>query len=174
MSSVLRKYKHENESKGFEAITEYSLEQSLQVIDKALAEIYKNISHSSVISKVIKTIFLLPKPCNEANVLSDKLTFKIVKNIAESNELAENLFTNIYTSGDTDDRLNALTMAFEESRKAHTIIKKVKIARKKYDEALNENILSQEEYKFIIKWEEDVAKVIQVDDFPLKSTAFDL
>jgi acyl-CoA dehydrogenase len=174
MSAVLRKFKAENENKDFSQITEYSLEQSLQVIDRALAEIYENLSHNSLISKILKIVLLLPRPCNEGKVLSDKTTYKVVKNVLESDALFINLFEGIYISEKNGDRMHDLTEAFTDSKKAHVIIKKTKIAKKKYDEALKENIITKEEYDFILSWEIKVEKIIQVDDFPLKSTAFDI
>lgn len=167
MSCTLKKFKVEGEKAEFAALTEYSLEHCLQEIDKALAEIYANLSYNSVICRLVKILFLLPKPGAEASVAQDKLTYKIVKNITENEAVSSSIFSHIYTSSAEDDRFKMMNEAFVVRKRAHEIFKKTKAANKKYDEALKDMLITNEEYLFITEWERIVAEVLQVDDFVL-------
>lgn len=167
MSSTLRKFKASNFSKEEEPIVIYALEQSLQVIDKAMLEIYANLSNSRIVSKTIKMLFLLCPPMRESGIIKDKITYKIVHNVSTDKSLFENLFDNIFVSKNPSDRLNMLERNFKDITKAVEIIKKVKRSKVNYNTALQSNIITNEEFEFITKWEEVAEKIIQVDHFPL-------
>jgi acyl-CoA dehydrogenase len=171
MSSILRKYEFDNDA-NFKAIAEYSLEDCLSKIDKAMNEIYANLFHNSFVYSLIKVIFLLKKPSNLAKPVNDKISHEIVKVAVSNDKIFENLFSNTFNSQDENDRLYNLKKCFNNSNKAHIIIKKVKKAKMDYQSAMQSKLITKEDYDFIVTWEEEVKKIVQVDDFPLKSNAF--
>lgn len=172
MSATLAKFKANGLLKGEEPVLTYALEQCLQNIDKALAEIYENISTNYFVSFLIKFVFLLPKPAKEAMPTQDKITYKILKIASKDAKFRENLFTNIFVSKKQNDRFNMMHLAYSEIEKAEVILKKIKLARKTFEEALKENIITKDEHQFITKWNSIVEEIMQVDNFPLKSNAF--
>jgi acyl-CoA dehydrogenase len=171
MSAILRKFKANDSKKELEPIVEYALENCLANIDKAILEVYANLSHNAFINKLTKFIFLLVPPAREAKILKDKISYKTVKAVVENKDIFDDLFANIFVSKEENDRLNLLSQCFKDSPKAYVIIKKLKSLKKKHDAALAEGLITKEEFEFIKNWESKAFEVVQVDHFPLKSNA---
>lgn len=173
ISAILRKFKSEGSLKEEEEVVEYAIHSYLELIDKSLSEIYVNLHHKKWIEKLIKCILFLGRPYPEGCILEDKLTFKTTKMALENKPFREKLLNYVFISKDKDDHLKLLESTFNESAQAKEIIKKARLVRKNYEEARSMNIITQAEYDFILNWEKDVIKVLEVDHFPLQSTAFE-
>ena len=167
MSAILRKFKADNYRKELESVVVYSLEQSLNVIDKAMLEIYENLSGNPILLKGVKILFLLFPPIKQSKVLKDKVTFDIVKNFVSEKEIFDNFFSGVFVSANPENRLNMLTSNFKDIKKAVEIIKTAKRAKVSYADAKKTNLITEEEFIFITKWEEVAEKIVQVDHFPL-------
>jgi acyl-CoA dehydrogenase len=172
MSAILRKFKANNCKKELEPIVEYALENCLNAIDKAMLEIYANLSHNAFMNRLIKFVFLLISPSREGKALKDKISYKTVKSVVENQDIFDDIFSHVFISKDKNDRANLVKECFEEHPKAYLIIKRLKGMKKKYEVALTEGLITKEEFEFITNWEQKTSKAIQVDDFPLKSNAF--
>lgn len=169
MSAVLRKFKADEKQPDAIPIARHALEQSLEVIDKALIEIYGNLSYNPIVNKLIKILLLLPRPRREASVVSDKTTHKIVKNVLDNEIIFASLFSHIFVSKNKDDRLNMLLSAFKDMKEANAILKRIRQVKKNNDQALKDGLITKSEFDFITKWQEIVATVLEVDHFPLET-----
>ncbi len=176
ITCVLRRYKEEGERKEDWPIVQYTANMGFQEIQKGFEGIFENIKVPGL-SWLFNGPFAWWTRFNSLDgEVSDKLSHELAHLIQQDTEQRDRLTQGIYLSDDPEEPLTRLDNAFKMVKKAEAIERKIRKAVKEktlpkkrasflLDEALQKNVITQEEYDTIKKAEEMRNDAIQVDSF---------
>lgn len=176
ITCVLRRYKEEGERKEDWPIVQYTANMGFQEIQKGFEGIFENIKVPGL-SWLFNGPFAWWTRFNSLDgEVSDKLSHELAHLIQQDTEQRDRLTQGIYLSDDPEEPLTRLDNAFKMVKKAETIERKIRKAVKDktlpkkrasflLDEALQKNVITQEEFDTIKKAEEMRNDAIQVDSF---------
>ena len=178
LTATLKRFEVEGEKKEDEIYVRWMGDYALHQIQVAFEEISQNIDRSPIgllfaypIGWWMRINALSKAPRDTySKALASKLTM-------DTNE-REDLTEGIYLPEDEKEALSKLEYAFKLSRKADSIVRKVKTAVKAgtlkkgspnlYDEALASDIINKEEHTLIKEANEVKIDTIGVDEFTMK------
>lgn len=176
ITCVMRRYEAEGRRAEDWPLVEYSANHGFQQIQKAFEGIFENL-------KVPGLSWFFAGPVTwytRLNALTgetkDKLSHKVAKLIQQDTEQRDRLTDGIFMSKDPEDALRKLDDTFKMVKKAEGIERKIKKAVKAktlpkkrvnmlVDEALEKNVITQEEFNTLKKSIEMRNDAIQVDSF---------
>jgi len=178
LTATLKRFEIEGEKKEDEVYVKWVGDYALNKIQIAFEEISQNIDRSP-----IGLLFAYPVGWwMRLNALSkaprDDYSKHLASKITMDSNDREALTDGIYLPQDETEALAKLEYAFKLSRKADSIMHKIKTEVKAgrlqkgsenlFEEALDEGIINTEEYKLIIEAQEVKIDTIGVDDFTMK------
>ena len=169
-TSVLRRYEAEGRLKEDLPFVDWSIQYSLNQIQIAFVELFKNMGPLFWIFKVISQI----NPVG--SYPSDKLSTKICKVMQTPGKQRDRMTEGIYVSEDKNDPLGRLEHAFEMLSKVAPLHKKMKSGirdgkikkghiEKMIEDAQKANVISKHEAQQIILAEQLRDDAVKVDDF---------
>ena len=142
----------------------WGLQFCFSQIDKNISDILRN--HPSFFVRHFLKFLFLRLPI--ASPPSDKLSFQMTKLFLEKEDLKDKMCENLYFPKEEQDTFFKMRKAFRLTLKEEEILKKLrkKGRRLSVDQALKENILSQEEAQILEQTKKARFEATQVDVFP--------
>ncbi|RBW67201.1 acyl-CoA dehydrogenase [Vibrionales bacterium C3R12] len=173
-SAVLKKYEDEGRQQADLDYVHYGIQHCLHNAAKSLQEAYTNFP-SKAVGRILKTL-IFPVG-NHFEKPSDTLTVRLAESVMTPGAHRDRLTHLCYIGNDENDSVGLMEEAFIAmydikglERKLYRAAKEGKIARKgllndRLEQALQANVLTQEEVEQIIAADKLRYKAIQVDHF---------
>ncbi|MGR5091938.1 acyl-CoA dehydrogenase [Vibrio maritimus] len=173
-SAVLKKYQDEGSRAEERDFVDYAVDYCFYHAAKSLNEAYRNFP-SQIAGKTLKSL-LFPIG-NHFKLPSDEVTLRIANKLMVPGEMRDRLTHLCYVGAAEDDNVGLMDRAFiamygvrDLEKKLLAGVKAGKVARKgvlteRLDQALQENVLSQEEVDKILEADALRYQAIQVDHF---------
>lgn len=176
LSATLRAYKAHGEPKDEEVYIRYLGDDLMHKIQNSYDDIFKNIFTNKFLNILMLPIRLYSKLNYMSSGVKDTDAMKITQSVVKLSPMKTKLDDGIFHS----DRLNVIDSAFEAHLKSSFIAKEIKkaIRSKKLpkkpihlllDDALNQNIINQNEYNTLKDAITLKDEVVQVDGFDMEN-----
>jgi len=172
MTAVLKHYENQGSHKEDLVILKWACEDSLFNVQSALKGIMKNLP-VPIIGKICNfIIFPLTKPYQKP---SDRLGHLVARKILHASDTLDRLSDGIYASDDKNNATGRIDHAFklvlrtsESQRKIRGAYKAGHISSRDRDafvEAMEKDIITEDEYKLLVEADEAIQNAIKVDEF---------
>jgi len=177
-TATLRRYDAEGQSKEDQIFFEWSMQYAFSQIQEAFDAIYREIQVPGLSWLFRGPIALWSRMNRISSYPSDKLGHKVAQAMQQRSEQRDRLTDGIYVPEDTNEALGRYEHAFKLHEEAAPIYKKIYVATKKkelpktqvrfvIDQALEKDIISEDEAELIRKAEDARVDMVQVDEFTL-------
>jgi acyl-CoA dehydrogenase len=172
MTAVLKHYENQGSHKEDLVILKWACEDSLFNVQNALKGIMKNLP-IPFIGKICNfIIFPLTKPYQQPN---DRLGHLVARKILHASDTLDRLSDGIYVSDDKNNATGRIDHAFKLVLRTSEIQRKIRGAykvghissrdRDAFSEAMEKEIITEEEYKLVVEADEAIQNAIKVDEF---------
>ena len=180
-SSILKYFKDNGESKEEMIFAKWALEYTIHAAQEAMGDFLREFPSKSV----GRTMSIISFPFGKRyHKPSDKLDRLCAKVSMESSGYRSRIMDQVFISQESEDGLALIEKAFQLNIETRSIYEKILISLKNKDlkrgdftqvcqEAMNKNIVTEEEYLLLIRGEKYREKSLQVDEFPFKSMQSD-
>jgi len=177
-TATLRRYDAEGQNEEDRIFFEWSMEYAFAQIQEAFDAIYREINVPGLSWLFHGPIALWSRMNRIGTMPSDKLGHKVAQAMQQRSEQRDRLTDGIYLPEDNDQALGRYEHALELLEQAAPVYKKIHVATKKkelpktqprfvIDQALEKEIITEEEAQLIRKAEDARVDVVQVDEFTL-------
>ena len=177
-SCVLKHWDDQGQHKEDLPVVQYACQKLFAEFEEAMQELTRNLPNRPVAWLIRGLTLPLGR---RARKPGDKLVAKVVKLVTASTETRERLITGTYRGDNGHNPLFDYDSLLQRAEKADPIYHKISAAMKagQYDEAeltiegriaqgVAMGVLTPEEGDFMLDFERDVLKMVNVDDFPLE------
>jgi len=172
ISAVLKHYENQGSHKEDLMLLKWACEDSLFNVQTALKGIMKNLPVPIIGTLCNFIIFPLTKPYQRPN---DKTGHKVARLTLSPSDTLDRLSAGIYNSNNKDNSTGRIAHAFQLVLKTEDLQHKLRAAYKQgdlnsrnqdaYVEAVDKNIITDNEYALLIETEEAIQNAIKVDEF---------
>jgi len=178
-TATLRRYDAEGQRKDDQIFFEWAMQYAFAQIQEAFDAIYREIRVPGLSWLFRGPIALWSRMNRISTMPSDKLGHKVAQAMQQRGEQRDRITDGIYLPEDKKEALGRYENAMELIAKAQPIYRKIHVATKKkelpktqprfvIDEALEKDILNEQEAETIRKAEEARVDAVQVDEFTLE------
>lgn len=172
-SCVLKHYQNQGSNKDDLPLLHWACQVSIYRAQEALSDILTKLPFRPVTCLLYGLIFPLGKPNRPAK---EKLIHAMANLLTTENDARNRLTQGVYINNNLNDATGRIEVAFKAVLEAAPVENKIKQAQKQkllpkgeisslMDEALNKNIINQEEARLIVEAEQARFAAITVDDF---------
>jgi acyl-CoA dehydrogenase len=172
MTAVLKHYENQGSHKEDLVILKWACEDSLFNIQNALKGIMKNLPIPFIGRICNLIIFPLTKPYQQPG---DRLGHLVARKILHASDTLDRLSDGVYVSDDKNDATGRIDHAFKLVLRTSEIQRKIRGAykvghissrdRDAFSEAMEKNIITEDEYKLVVEADEAIQNAIKVDEF---------
>lgn len=177
-TATLRRYDAEGQNKEDQIFFEWSMQYAFAQIQEAFDAIYREIKVPGLSWLFRGPVALWSRMNRIGSMPSDKLGHKVAQAMQRRGEQRDRLTDGIYIPDDKEEALGRYEHAMKLLEEAEPVYKKIRVATKKkelpktqprfvIDEALEKDIITEEEAERIRKAENARVDVVQVDEFTL-------
>jgi acyl-CoA dehydrogenase len=172
-SAILKKFEDEGRQTADRPIAEWALRNQMYRLQEQLHGFLRNFPNRPAAAVLRLLVFPVGRTYSAA---SDELGHEVAKLLMEPGAVRDRLCSGVYVSDDADDAVGQLATTLEAVIAAEPAYRKMRDAvregrlpemdpEKRLKAAKRSGVLSDTEYKVLLRAEELTAAVIAVDDF---------
>ncbi len=176
MSAILKRFEDDGQITGDLVLVDYAFQNALARYYQSLEEVLQN--YPSPLAGIFLKIIIFPFG-NHHHLAKDRLGKAIVKKVLNEENIRNRLTSGVYVSQDETDPTGILEVTLKEVKELEQLSKKLETAIKKgevhrfhgkdwFSEAVEKNVLNDNEAERLRRLETLISKVIAVDEFAPK------